>query len=262
MTADRDASRARRYLLGQVDAPTADAFEEALFRDDQTLEQGEAAEEALIEDYLGGRLSGEDRARFEQHYLAAPRHRIRVETVRRLIAAAPRQPRWRSVSILVPLAAAATVILALGMWWVYSSRRPPDDVQTRISAPTPRDRNLAAPKPPRVFATSLSPITLRSAAAAAVVEIPDGTDIVSLRLLGDAARLTAAAARAVIRTVAGDAVWQGDASVTDLPGGSIARVDVPASVLRPDDYIVELRIGPAAADHEVYRYVLRMRRKS
>jgi len=259
MTPDRDAARARRYLLGQADESIADAFENALFRDDHTLEHTEAAEEELIEDYLGERLSTDDRARFEQHYLAAPQHRIRLETVRRLIAAAVRRPRWRSV--LVPIAAAAAVILALGTWWLYSSRRQPDTIETRTPAPASRDRTLPVPTPPRVFATSLSPITLRSADAGAAVEIPDGTDIVSLRLLGDAERLRAAAARAVIRTVAGDAVWQGDATVSGLPAGSVARVDVPASVLRPDDYIVELRIGPAGADHEVYRYVLRMRRR-
>ena len=259
MTADSDAARPRRYLLGQVDEPTAAAFEDSLFRDAQTLEQAEAAEDELIEDYLGRRLSADERARFEHHYLAAPHHGVRVETVRRLIAAASGHPRRRSH--FVPLAAAAALMLAVGTWWLYSSRHAPDTVETRVSPPASRDRTLPAPTPPRVFATSLSPITLRSAASGSAVVVPEGTDVVSLRLLGDDQRPRSAAARAFVRTVAGETIWQGEARLIDLPAGAAARVDIPASVLRPDDYIVELRTGPAGADRESSRYVLRVRPK-
>jgi hypothetical protein len=259
MTADSGVTRARRYLLGQVDESTAGAFEDSFFRDDQTLEQAEAAEDELIEDYLGRRLSADERARFEQHYLAAPHHGVRVETVRRLIAAAPGHSRRRPY--FVPLAAAAALMLAVGTWWLYSSRHAPDTVDTRIPPPASRDRNLPASTPLRVFATSLSPITLRSAASGSAVVIPEGTDVVSLRLLGEEERPRSAAARAFARTVAGETVWQGEATLIDLPAGAAARVDIPASVLRPDDYIVELRTGPAGADRESYRYVLRVRSK-
>ena len=64
-----------------------------------------------------------------------------------------------------------------------------------------------------------------------------------------------------VRTVAGETIWQGEARLIDLPAGAAARVDIPASVLRPDDYIVELRTGPAGADRESSRYVLRVRLK-
>ena len=254
---DLDATRARRYLLGQSDDPAGDAFEESMFRDDGTLELAEAAEDALIEDYLTGRLPAGDRVRFEQHYLAAAHHRIRVETVRRLLSAAPVRSRWRS--FLVPLAAAAALILAAGAWWFHDSSRPaPESTEVRRSAPASHDRNLPAPAV-RMFATSLSPITLRSADAGSALVIPAGTDIVSLRLLGDGERPTTAGARVILRTVAGDTVWQGDAMVSDLPAGAIARVDVPASVFHPDDYIVDLKTGPV--ERELYRYVLRVRAK-
>ena len=254
MTADRDPRHARRYLLGQTDEPAADAFEDAMFRDTHTLEHAEAEEDTLIEDFLGERLTPDERAQFERHYLAAPHHRVRVETVRRLIAATRTRSRRRAY--FVPLAAAAVLILAAGGWWMYSLRTAPV-VETRVSPPASRDRNLAAPVPPRIFATSLSPITLRSAGAGAALVIPEGTDVVSLRLMGEGDRPHTA--RVILRTVAGAAVWQGDAAVSDLPAGAIARVDVPASVLHRDDYIVDLNVGPAG--RELYRYVLRVRGK-
>jgi hypothetical protein len=47
--------------------------------------------------------------------------------------------------------------------------------------------------------------------------------------------------------------------VAGSPKGVLARVDVPASMLRPDDYIVELLESTGGRDVERYRYFLRVR---
>lgn len=274
MTAGRADARARRYLLGEADDQASAALEEGLFHDEGAIEHMEAAEEALIEDYVCGRLSADERARFEQHYLAAPHHRVRVDTVRRLMAAASNEHvhadrrvragagwmRWYGAG----LAAAASLILIVGTLWFYFARaahNPPPADRSAQAGVHPRDRNLPAPAPaPRIFATSLSPIALRSVDAGPALVIPAGTDVVSLWLNGEGELPQAGAARAIVRTVAGDTIWQGAAIVGHgLPRGTVARIDVPAVLLHPDDYVVELRTGPAGADRERYRYVLRVR---
>jgi hypothetical protein len=263
MSQERDDALARRYLLGQAEESAAAAFEDAIVRDAGALDRAEAAEDALIEDYVSGRLSAHEHGWFERHYLTAPHHRVRMETVRRLMFAS--RARAREHSYGAWLAAAAALVIAAGIGWIYLSRVPqvaPETQTTASRSDAPaRDRNLPNPAAPpvRVFATSLSPITLRSGEGAPALVIPEGTDVVTLRLNGEGARPLGDAARAVVRTVAGETVWQGEA-VTDgnLPPEAVARIAVPASVLRPNDYIVELRTGPAA-ERELYRYVLRVR---
>src|SRR5579864_5480720 len=90
MSREADLERARAYLLGAVDERDGDLLEEAYFRSAEALETVEAAEEGLIEDYLSDGLTGAERERFERHYLATPARRTRVETIRRLTAAARR----------------------------------------------------------------------------------------------------------------------------------------------------------------------------
>jgi hypothetical protein len=263
MTAYDVGGLARRCLLGQADEAEQVAFEDAMFRDPSVMERAEAAEEALIEDYLNAQLSEHDRARFERHFLTAPHRRRRVDAVRRLLATAKRE---RSIQRPpVWLATAAALVLLAGTWWFYASRRgmtPHAPAAAARSAPG-ADRHLPdfPPPTPRIFATSLSPISVRGADESSVIVIPEGTDLVLLRLNGEG-EPARAVARARVRTVGGDVVWQADAVIdATLPAGAVARIDVPASVLRPDDYIVELRRGPAGADREWYEYVLRVRSK-
>jgi hypothetical protein len=82
-----------RYLLNDLPAEDEARFEEAYLRDGSLLEQVQAREEELIEDYVKGNLSDYERQRFERHYLASERRRARVDTARLLINACSLQPR-------------------------------------------------------------------------------------------------------------------------------------------------------------------------
>ena len=46
--------------------------------------------------------------------------------------------------------------------------------------------------------------------------------------------------RAIVRTVAGRDVWQGAAGSAGSRSKELARIEIPASLLQPDDYIIEL----------------------
>src|SRR5262245_48027158 len=123
--------RARRYLLGDVTDEECAAVEQEYLADENALEQIAAAEDDLIEDYLSDTLSRGERDRFERVYLASLDHRVRVETIRRLMtkAAAPAAaPPAAKSNVLqgrftrpVPwLALAASLLAALSIsFWLW-----------------------------------------------------------------------------------------------------------------------------------------------
>jgi hypothetical protein len=283
LTPDRGSSAARRYLLGEVTEEECSAIESEYFSDEAVVDRIAAVEEDLVEDYLADRLTPDERRRFESHYLTAPQHRTRVETIRRLRAATAsgqRQPRrawpmttasWSSRPYRW-LAVAAAVPIAVGTVRMFVSRHQDAAVSENRPASPSKAQEPLGPEPrsnqppsapaaaPRVVALSLSP-GVRGANDSPSLIVPAGTDVVALRLEGDADRATIGKARAVIQTVAGDEVWQGAATpATDPATGVIARVDVPATRLGVDDYVVVLfGTDPARGEQERYRYFLRVR---
>jgi hypothetical protein len=240
---------ARQYLLGTASEEQRAAIEHAYFEADEARSALEAEEERLIEEYLADDLSGADRRQFEHHYLASPIHRRRVAVVRSLSrpSSGGHAYRW--------LAAAAVLFLTIGGVWMFAPRLEPGAPAAPVAtvpetprpAPSPTSPAAVAPT---VFAFALSPITVRGDAASQPLVIPSSTEIVRLELQreGDAPAITEAAA--TIRTVEGREVWSGAATIAGVGPGLLARVDVPATALKPDDYIVEIA---------GYRYFLRVR---
>ena len=74
-----------QYLLGELqDEEELARFEQRLLADEKLYEELLIAEDELMEAYLCGELSAADKARFEEHFLASPRRRERVENLRAL----------------------------------------------------------------------------------------------------------------------------------------------------------------------------------
>jgi hypothetical protein len=261
-----DTARFRRYLLGRLDEDERRAVERQYFEDDHRLDDVAAEEDRLIEDYLADRLSAGERTHFERVYLASPLHRRRVAVVRALAAAATtrapaRDRAARRASWYAGLAAAAVVLLGVGLWFAGNRAEPMTqsaDVQLPAGpAPVPPiAADPAAPLAARVFAVTLSPAVVRSGDAAAAVVIPAGTDLIALDLGAMTASPSGRPMRASVRTVTGDPIWEGAASPRE---GMAARIQVPASVLPPDDYIVTLSVLEQTGGREVEQYVLRVR---
>ena len=67
-----DESTLRHYLLGQLSQDDQQAFEQQLMVDDGAFETLMAIEDELVDEYLNGELSGQDRTSFETHFLATP----------------------------------------------------------------------------------------------------------------------------------------------------------------------------------------------
>jgi hypothetical protein len=77
-----------RYLLGQLDDRESQELEESFFSDDEIFDALVVVEGDLIEAYLHGELTDEEREQFEQQMEASPERRSRVETVRLLTSEA------------------------------------------------------------------------------------------------------------------------------------------------------------------------------
>lgn len=259
MTDTADAARAREYLLGTLDDHDRDHVEESYVSSASALETIEAAEESLIDDYLAGSLSGNDRHRFEQHYLSSPHHRTRVETIRRLGRAAARVPRrsqwgWLALAAGLVVAAGATL-------WMTRHSTPTRSVPASPSA-APAVASADSPAP---FVFALAPVAVRGAGEAdnPPLIVPPSARLVELHLQGDGTTPAVTRGRVLLRTVAGADVWQGPiVASAEKSSDTIAMVDLPATVLRPDDYAVVLfEIGASGGESERARYFLRVRAK-
>lgn len=276
MTSTQDALRARRYLLGEASEQESEAIEQEYLGREEAVDRIAAAEDDLIEEYLAGALGLAERERFERVYMAAPHRRVRVETIRRLMeharesAAAPVTARvlsWRRVRSHGPwlaLAASALVVASIALWMFRPSGSRQPEIAERLPPPATAPSGAAtspAPRAPSTFALTLSPVAVRSAGESPRVVVPPGTDVVAIQFESEADGRSLVARRATIATVGGDVQWQGPATTgSGGPAGTVARVDVPAAELLPDDYIVTLYgADRAGVEREWSQYLLSVR---
>jgi hypothetical protein len=271
MRNDQDR-RLRGYVLGASE-DEREAIERAYFERADALDAVSAVEDDLIEDYLSSRLERDERERFERHYLSTPNHRRRVAVVRALRNAAAAAPhvksRWRATSgwAIAGIAAALVILVSGAMWMsrapaIPSPAAPAASVDRREPAGSEPRAGVPAPpaRPPAVVAVSISPVLVRGADEPATVRVATGVDVVRLELEGQPGEGRLGRGRAVVRTVAGREVWRGAATEATGPRHPLARVDVPAELLPPDDYVVELLgAGVNGLEVERSRYFLRVR---
>ena len=257
----------RRYLLQALPEDEASALEARCFADAELEATIADVEHELIDSYLDGTLHGEERRLFEERYLVSPVHRSRVAAAKALRRASGRvvKAAWFSHP-LVRLGVAAALIFALGaLMRQLSGLQTPGSREARSQpadpvAP-PAGRAPDAPPPPStppapvsVFAVTLPAIVTRSAGPIAA-EIPGTATRAQIRLEGDDAGV--ASLEADVRTVDNRIVWQGPASRGS--SGILATIEVPADLLRPDDYIITVS-SSSEPRTEVARYSVRIKR--
>ena len=125
----------RSYLLGQLPDDQAAALEEEYFSDRDFFLKIQAAETALIAEYLDGRLPTPAKHYFESRYLQIPLLRRKVEEVRRQRSVIPATrtsvwTSWRLAFAAVPL-----ILLGLGIW-AYRSHLATELVASKQPHPT------------------------------------------------------------------------------------------------------------------------------
>ena len=87
---DERLERLEDYLLGLLPEAEAEQLDELSITDEEFAWQLRAAEDDLVDAYVRDSLPATTRARFEEYYLASPRHRERVTFARSLARTADR----------------------------------------------------------------------------------------------------------------------------------------------------------------------------
>ena len=168
---------ARRYLLGELTEAEQSALEETYFNDAQVFAEVAAEENALVDDYVRGRLAPETRHRFETVYLSRPERRARVEFAEALLSRADASPapsigdrsespraNWLTTWLgprpaLAMATLAAAIVLGIAVWTALrSTRQEPEQQQAKTSNASPS--TPTAPPPEPTVAPTLSIVTL------------------------------------------------------------------------------------------------------
>ncbi|HEY6329061.1 MAG TPA: hypothetical protein VI756_06975 [Blastocatellia bacterium] len=87
MPTRHDENEIISYLLGAPPEAEVERLDELSVADDEFADALNAAENDLIDRYVGGELSGEMLERFNDHYLASPQRRHKVQFARSLVTA-------------------------------------------------------------------------------------------------------------------------------------------------------------------------------
>jgi hypothetical protein len=163
-------------------------------------------------------------------------------------------------------AAAALVILGVAVWTFNPKPTAPQTAQgTEVNQPAVQRPSAEIPQPRQrvVVALAIAPVNVRAAGRAATLTLVPDAEIVALELEGEAGEQPIARGRAVVRSVGGREVWTGSTTPGDADRRSIvARLEVPAAQLSPDDYIVQLfATDGRGRDVERNRYFFMVRQR-
>src|SRR5581483_6698821 len=135
---EADEKTIRQYLLGEMGEAEMSRFEERLMTDDELFEMLQVVEDDLLDEAASHELSAEEQARFDQHFLATPDRRDRLELSLALHDHArqaaeikktnnpvvvdfpppkpePRPSFWSSRRVYLSLAAAAVILVVIGL---------------------------------------------------------------------------------------------------------------------------------------------------
>lgn len=278
----------RKYLLGELSEEEQLGFEELYLADDALYQQVAIQEDELRYDYAQGVLPARQRERFEQRFLADPGGKARVELAKAVLnesfarakqePAAKREPVetvswWRtlfSFSSPVFAGAAAAVVIGSG-YLLYELNHlkvemaalegrsqavvsQSSEAQRRLSQELDQERVrraelekvLANRKPAAnpFLAFFLAPGLTRDLEGSKKLALTPGMDAVRLDL--DLKRGGFARYSIALLTLDGDQLW----SQSSQSAGKIVQIMVPARILRPGDYMVEVKGTTAAGETE------------
>lgn len=253
-----DDKTIRRYLLGQAGDLEQQSVEEGLLSDEQVRLQIELVEDELIEQYLAGELSSDERSVFESHFLAPGTRRQDMRLTEALQRYAKEHPQpvaaarssWASLRAKFAFALmAAAMIVAI---WIGVSRRNSSVVPGPQQAATPE--RVA---PPQMAALTLAPGLLRSGGQQPVLKVRPAGPSLELHLILPQEASGFAGYRATLATVEGEQVWQ----KADLQReGDVVNLQVPTSRLKRGDWRVVLTgIPKQGTPSEVSSYYFQIR---
>jgi outer membrane murein-binding lipoprotein Lpp len=275
--ASDDQKRLRSYLVGELDEASMSAVEEQYFRDASTAAGLDVAADDLIDQYVSGHLSANDRARVANLLASSNwRERLRVSKVLSSVRATSpaiqtigTKPRWLawapsigspSRRLLAGLTAAAVVVVASGTATIVEKKRAAAEIRTlRASVDSLQEAVERARQAQSRLQTEhnqrleLERIvgSLRTVSFVLVpgvsrgpsddLRVPADAQFVQLQL-GLEGPMRRSNYRAVLRTERRQTIW-----IEDLPapasvdGNRFPELRLPAATLQPSQYQLSLQ---------------------
>lgn len=233
------------YLLDEMSEADRAAFVDRWFTDPELYEQLLMAEADLLDEYARGGLRGRQRRQVEKSLLASnlQRDKLRFATFLRDVLPEP-----KTMSVPWAWIAAALLLISTGLsiWLgLENSKLQSQIAKLQASVPPPVSGLLTLDVPADTF---------RGASAESTAKLAAGVSVLRLELElrpGDESLSYSATVSAGNRTV-----WtEGPVRPEALSGAYVARVWIPAALLAPGEYSVNL--AAPGRPPAYYRFALR-----
>jgi hypothetical protein len=242
----------RQLLLGKVTDEERQRIESLFLIDAEMKERMFAAEQELLDDYLEGTLTREDRDLFLLHYGQTPEQQSKLriaESIKEWAAAEAKPPQtvpvkvsssgavgarwWLKPSLVIPIALAAIILIVVAAVWL--SRQQHQAIEQEVA-------QLNAPEslrevPPQMVSLNLSPVAVRSAEQQPEIKTRADIRIVELRLPW-IQKEQYSTYHAVLRQAESDKSFMFPHIQVDSVG--VIRLRVPAHILMRGLYKIEL----------------------
>jgi hypothetical protein len=256
MTPSEQDERIIAYLLGELPEAESSLMEEHYLASNDMFRQIQEIEAELYDAYAQNSLSPERRQRFEQRLLTSSDQLRRLDFSRALIQAQSlRRPRpaWLRPNLaLATLGTAAVALIAIAVWWTAWHRSFPQ-VAKQITEPPAQTR------PQSIVAFTLVPGATRATGEEAIIDVPNGSDLVRLTTPID--RDAYSSYNAVLLTPEGSEVWRKNDLHAQRETSTSVVLDIPASSLVSAHYVLTLfGAKPGGASEDIADYAFRIRK--
>ena len=249
----------REYLLGRLDSDSelVESIDDQILTDPKFSMSVDVVEDEIIEEYLEGSLSSEDKRAVERHFLRPPERQHKLKTARLISryfeAQTPKQPAparslyhafrigWvlPSFRTCIEIAAFAVFIISTLVFWnqrreleiaIKQMNQQLGQERERLAIANQQLQNALHSLQPAIAMLNLvRPGRLRGDMEIPEVKVNPGTRTLHVEVALSSG--TPGRYRVELRH-AERTVWsRDDVDVTSVSGGAILRVDIPAEIL-------------------------------
>jgi hypothetical protein len=259
------------FLLGNLPEEEIERLDELSLTDDDFVNRLQSVDDDLVDAYVRGELSGTTLAQFKSNYLKSPKRQEKVafaEALQKQIT----KPAFaaRRSDFQWGFAAAAVIILLLGGYLIFENLRLQNEVQQRQAeqesfrqreqqlrkqiAELKNQPNAAKTDEVKLLAFVLMPQT-RGLSKIPLIHLPADIDFLALTLkveTNDFPNYTAE----LKNPATDETVWRSEK--VKLENNSV-QIKIPASLLKPQSYLMELSgVSASGASEIVSSYPFRV----
>lgn len=262
----------KQFLLGELNEEWRQQVEERLLTDSDYRDEILMIESELVEDYLTEKLPPDDRGNFEKHYLSAPRQQRNLKLTRVLLQAAesaktqssyetnllqnlkaifwPRGQKLRLAVVSLILLVVVGSPIIYKVWQSCQSAELQAEL-VRLNIPS----NILTPSH-SVPSVTLLPFNLRDKGTPLPrLPITSASEVVQLRVTSVAN--TYQNYKVEIHAIGGGQLVQFE--LKPQPSGDTLVLQLPARLLKPNDYVVTIRgVNAQGVIEDVGEYAFRV----